>query len=108
MLTLYILCNKIIIWDENKNEALKMARGISFEDILEILDEQGPLWITEHPHPEKYPGQRLMGILVTGYVFIVPFEETDEKIILKTIYPCRKATKQYRRSRGKDHGQIPL
>jgi len=108
MLTLYILCNKILTWDEHKNVDLKLARGISFEDILEALDEQGLLWVREHPRSEKYPGQRLMGVLVANYIFIVSFEETDEKIILKTIYPSRKATKEYRRSRGKNNDQIPL
>jgi len=48
-----------------------------------------------------------MGVLIAGYVFIVPFEETDEKIILKTIYPSRKATSAHRRSRGKDNDQDP-
>jgi hypothetical protein len=40
ILTLYILCNKILTWDEHKNVDLKLARGISFEDILEALDER--------------------------------------------------------------------
>ena len=44
-----------------------------------------------------------MGVLIAGYVFIVPFEETDEKIILKTIYPSHKATSALRRSKGKDN-----
>jgi uncharacterized DUF497 family protein len=86
---------------------LTQRRGVSFEDILEALAEQGPLWVKEHPQPEKYPNQRLMGVLIAGYVFIVPFEETDEKIILKTIYPSRKATSAHRRSRGKDNDQDP-
>ena len=105
---MYILCSKVLTWDEQKNEDLKRARGISFEDILESLDKAGPVWIREHPRPEKYPGQRLMGVLVAGYIFVVPFEVTDENIHLKTIYPSRRATKEYKRLKGKDHGQSPL
>jgi len=41
--------------------------------------------------------------LIAGYVFIVPFEEADEKIILKTIFPSRKATSALRRSKAKDN-----
>ena len=98
---------KLITWDENKNECLKQRRGISFEDVLATLAERGPLWIREHPRPEKYPNQRLLGVLIAGYIFIVPFEETDEKIIFKTIYPSRKATSAHRRSKRKDNGQSP-
>ena len=97
--------SKLITWDERKNVRLKQRRGVSFEDILGALAERGPLWVKEHPRPEKYPNQRLLGVLIGGYVFIVPFEETDEKIILKTIYPSRKATSAHKRSKGKDNDQ---
>ena len=99
------MISKLITWDEGKNAHLRKRRGVSFEDILETLAEKGPLWVKEHPRPEKYPNQRLLGVLIEGYVFIVPFEETDEKIILKTIYPSRKATSALRRSKGKDNDQ---
>ena len=97
------MASKLITWDERKIVRLKQRRGVSFEDILGALAEQGPLWIREHPRPEKYPNQRLLGVLIAGYVFIVPFEEADEKIILKTIFPSRKATSALRRSKGKDN-----
>lgn len=99
--------NKLITWDESKNECLKQRRGVCFEVVLSVLAERGPLWIKEHPQPEKYPNQRLLGVLIAGYVFIVPFEETDEKIIFKTIYPSRKATRAQRRSKSKDNDQSP-
>ena len=101
------MASKLITWDERKNVLLKQRRGVSFEDILWFLAKHGPLWVKEHPRPEKYPKQRLLGVLIAGYVFIVPFEETDEKIILKTIYPSRKATSAHRRSKEKDNDQSP-
>jgi len=82
-------------------------RGISFEEIVETLVEEGPLWIKDHPRLGNYPGQRLLAVLIAGYAFIVPYEETDEKITFKTIYPSRRATKAYRRSRGKNDDQSP-
>ena len=102
-----ILLSKQIAWDEAKNTLLKRRRGISFEGIVEALVKEGPLWIKEHPRPEKYPGQKLFAISIAGYVFIVPFEETDEKINFRTIYPSRRATKAHRRSGGKNDGQNP-
>ena len=102
-----ILLSKPVVWDEAKNTLLKRIRGISFEEIVEALVKEGPLWIKEHPRPEKYPGQKLFAISISGYVFIVPFEETDEKISFKTIYPSRRATKAHRRSRGKNDDQSP-
>lgn len=101
------MSSKLITWDKRKNVRLRQRRGISFEDILGALAEQGPLWIKEHPHVEKYVNQHLMGVLIGGYVFIVPFEETDEEITLKTIYPSRKATRAYWRSEKKDNDQNP-
>jgi len=101
------MISKLITWDEGRNAHLTKRRGVSFEDVLDALAEKAPLWIREHPRPEKYPNQRLLGVLIAGYVFIVPFEETDEKIILKTIYPSRKATSAHRRSKGKDNDQGP-
>ncbi len=90
---------KIFVWDEDKNALLKRKRGISFEDVAESLAERGPLWIDDHPRPENYPGQKLFAVLIGDYVFIVPFQETEDTIILKTIFPSRKATKIYRESR---------
>ena len=108
---MYILCNKLssktIEWDEAKNALLKRLRGISFEEIVEALAQGGPLWIKDHPRPRDYPGQRILAVLITGYVFMVPYEETDEKITFKTIYPSRRATEAYRRSRGKNDDQCP-
>jgi hypothetical protein len=80
---------------------------LTFELVLEALAQQGPLWVKEHPRYEKYPTQRLLAVMIVGYVFIVPYEETDDEVIFKTIYPSRRATKAYRKSRGKHNDQSP-
>jgi uncharacterized DUF497 family protein len=111
VLTLYILrdnlLSKPIEWDEAKNALLKRLRGISFEEIVEALAKGGPLWIKEHPRPEKYLRQKLFAVSIAGYVFVVPYEETNDKVTFKTIYPSRRATKTHRRSRGKNNDQSP-
>jgi len=48
---------------------------------------------------EKYEGQRIMVIDVGDYAYLVPFLETETSIILKTIIPSRKATRQYLQGR---------
>jgi len=51
--------------------------------------------IFEHPNQERYPGQRILVVVVEGYAYLVPFVESKEEIFLKTIIPSRKAMKQY-------------
>jgi len=47
------------------------------------------------PEPEKYGGQRVFVIEVEGYAYLVPFLETENEVVLKTVIPSRKATRQY-------------
>lgn len=49
----------------------------------------------EHPNQERYPGQKVLVVIIEGYAYLVPFVESDTEIFLKTIIPSRKATKQY-------------
>lgn len=96
---------KPFCWDETKNELLKLTRGISFDEVVESIAEAGLLWISEHPRPERYPGQKLFAVLIRDYVCIVPYQETEKEIILKTIFPSRKATRDYRKSRERHEKQ---
>ena len=82
-------------WNQEKNEWLRMDRGISFENILYHLDNDGLLDTIEHPNKERYPNQRIFIVKVEGYVHLVPFVETEDTIFLKTIIPSRKMTKLY-------------
>lgn len=82
-------------WNDEKNEWLKLVRGITFEDIVYFLAHDGLLDIIEHPNQERYPGQRIFIVDVEGYAFLVPFVEEGEAIFLKTIIPSRKMTKLY-------------
>jgi len=55
----------------------------------------GLLDTIEHPNQRRYAGQRIFNVKVEEYVCLVPFVEDDEAILLKTIMPSRKMTKQY-------------
>jgi len=51
--------------------------------------------ILAHPNQDRYGGQRIFVVNVGGYAYLVPFVETENEVVLKTIIPSRKATKQY-------------
>ena len=86
---------KPFVWNEDKNRLLKLERGISFEQVVAHIAIGGLIDIVEHPHPEKYAGQRMFVVRVQDYAWLVPFVETEDEIFLKTIIPSRKATKRY-------------
>ena len=83
-------------FDPEKNERLVRERGISFEYIIFLIQEGKLLQILEHPNKDKYPGQCIFEIDVSGYIYIVPVVIKKNEIFLKTIYPSRKATKKPR------------
>lgn len=82
-------------WNTEKNEQLRVERGISFEEILFHIQNGDILDILEHPNQNKYGGQRILVVAVAEYAHLVPFVEDDKEVILKTIIPSRKATKKY-------------
>ncbi len=91
---------KTYAWNSEKNELLKKERGISFEEIVLNIQLGNELDLFEHPNQERYPGQKILVVLVEGYAYLVPFVENGEELFLKTIIPSRKATKHYR---GNNH-----
>jgi hypothetical protein len=88
--------HKIYNWNVEKNQLLLRDRGISFERIVFEISLGNELDVVLHPNQDKYPGQMISMVEVDGYVYAVPFVESDNEIFLKTIIPSRKATKQYR------------
>ncbi len=86
---------KSYAWNEEKNQQLKTDRNISFEEVIIHIAAGNLLDTVEHPHPEKYSGQRIFVVKMGDYAWLVPFVESDNAIFLKTIIPSRKATKRY-------------
>lgn len=58
----------------------------------------------EHPNKEKYLNQKIFIVEVKNYVYIVPFVESSKSYFLKTIYPSRKATREFLKQRNR-HGK---
>ena len=86
---------KVIRWNEEKNNWLKRERGVCFEQIVGMMEQDKVLEILDHPSQEKYPGQRIAIVAIAGYAYLAPYEEHHCEIELKTIIPSRKATKKY-------------
>jgi uncharacterized DUF497 family protein len=60
-------------WNPEKNEQLKQARGVSFEDVVFHIEAGDEIDLFEHPNQERYPGRRISVVLIEGYVYLVPF-----------------------------------
>ena len=82
-------------FDEEKNYTLQKERNISFEEIIYLIEDGNIIDVLEHPNQGKYGGQKIFVLDINGYIWLVPFEE-DEKILhLKTAFPSRKFSKLY-------------
>jgi uncharacterized DUF497 family protein len=82
-------------WDSDKNQKLIASRGVSFEEVVAILEGGYVLDILDHPNQKKYPNQQVYMVEINGYVHLVPFVKEKNKVFLKTIIPNRKAQKIY-------------
>ena len=85
-------------WNHEKNEALKIECGISFEVIALAIEADGLLDELRHPNAGKYPNQSVLVVALDGYVYLVPYVEEPDYFFLKTVIPSRKATRDYLRS----------
>ena len=82
-------------WSAEKNQQLIDERGISFEEIVFHIEQGHVLDLVEHRNHEKYPIQKVFVVNVEGYAYLVPFVEDEREVLLKTIVPSRKATRDY-------------
>ena len=82
-------------WSSDKNEQLRLERGISFELMVVAIEAGGLVDILAHPNPARYPRQRVLMVSHEGYMYLVPFVDADDHFFLKTVIPSRKATRDY-------------
>lgn len=88
---------KVFRWDNEKNEWLKKNRGVSFEQVVILMERKDVLEIVDHPNQTKYPGQKIATVRLGDYAYLVPYIQESDEIFLKTIIPSRKATNKYAR-----------
>ena len=82
-------------WNDEKNEFLKSARGVSFEEVVFHIQNGDVLDVSKHPNAARYPKQHIIVLNIEGYVYLVPYVKERGIRFLKTIIPSRKATKEY-------------
>ena len=88
-------------FDPEKNTWLIRERGISFEQIIALIEDGKLVHVLEHPDKVRYPSQLLYEVDVDGYVYVVPVVKTGKTLFLKTIYPSRKATRKNKKEMPK-------
>jgi len=88
--------SKIIRWNEEKNQLLQMQRKLSFEMVLDKIENEEILSRRSHPDVKKYPNQFIFVLELNDYICYVPFIENDKEIFLKTIIPSRKLNKEFK------------
>lgn len=83
-----------ISWSGEKNDLLKVTRGVSFEDVrIEIAAGR---FIGPEANP-GHPTQRRIVVTLCGYPHVVPIViDADGNWFLKTIFPSRKEKKEGR------------
>ena len=83
------------LFDEQKNIRLKEERDVCFEDVITAIYDGKILDIIPHHNKEAYPNQMIMVIEINDYVYLVPYLEKEDLLVLKTVFPSRKFTKLY-------------
>jgi uncharacterized DUF497 family protein len=83
----------VIKWNEEKNKWLMRERGISFQEVADIILRGEYIDILENP---AHPNQDIFVVHFHGYTWIVPFIiDENEYIYLITAFPSRKFHKRY-------------
>ena len=88
-------------WDTEKNKKLIKERNISFEEVIIFIEQGNILDIVDNSNP-RYKHQRMFVVNIKNYIYLVPFTENDEAYFLKTIFPSRKAAREYFQ-KGENH-----
>lgn len=81
-------------WNADKNKRLVAQRGLSFEEIVAVIEQQGVLDDIANPSG-NFPEQRALVVAINGYAVLVPYVMEGDTFFLKTAFPSRRATKLY-------------
>lgn len=81
-------------FNNEKNQQLKIIRGICFEDIITKIKTDKQVKAIEHPNKKRYPTQRIFLVKIKNKIYAAPFIEESGYFFLKTIYPSKKYTRK--------------
>ena len=82
---------KTFAWNPEKNELLKLTRGIGFEDVVFSIETGRVLEVFDHPNQTRYPGQMIYAIEIEDCVYLVPFVETADEVFFKNHHPQQQS-----------------
>lgn len=84
-------------YNPEKDKLLKSTRGISFEEIIDAINNGDLVTDIKHFNKVKYPDQRILVVKIKGYIYAVPYVwKVKRKIkFFKTIYANRKMKEKY-------------
>ena len=83
----------------DKNALLLKQRGIGFEEIIHLISAGCLLDIRKHHNQMQYPDQYILYVRVIAEVYAVPaLKEPNGDFFLKTVFPSRKARKNFLKS----------
>lgn len=94
----------IIDFAPEKNEWLKLNRGVCFDDVANLWVYEGWVSILPHSDQQKYPGQLMAIFKIKEEYYVVPFVADHDKqsVFLKTLYPSRQARKRFNKEGNED------
>jgi len=100
---MYIYYNISVVYkfdfSKEKDIVLKEKRGVGFENVIQAIGIGNLLGNKKHPNQKRYPGQRVFIVKIEEYVYSVPYvyDLKRKLFFLKTLYPSRKLTKEYKK-----------
>ena len=78
----------VIEWSDEKNELLKKTRNVSFEQVVDAIENGDFIGPNDNPARQ---GQKIIIVTIDGYPCVVPLVEMENGgWFLKTIYQSRK------------------
>lgn len=81
---------KPLRWSPDKSRLLREVRGVGFEQLVTSR------FVGVEGHGKR-ANQHLMLFEFRDHIWVVPFVEADDHFFLKTAFPSRKRTREYRR-----------
>lgn len=81
---------KNVCWSYEKANFLKKERGLEFEKIAILIEENNYIAIADVPSRAE---QKMFILDYEDYIVCVPFVENEREIFLKTAYRNRKMNK---------------
>ena len=86
-------------WSADKDAMLRSDPGRGGISLAEcaVAIEEGRI-LDDLPNPAR-PNQRIFVLDINGYAYVVPYVADEKRIFLKTVFPSRKHTARYLRTK---------